>query len=189
MYVRFYGLVKNWSLLSFFSVKVLPLTNVEEANNSLMIKKCHYPSTKSIKTKLRWAKHKNRRDTEQTGIKWHLLLRLRIFLTPAVIYNALRIPFRLNAFKKYVNFLARPLFSSLALLPWKLFDLDEFWEKHSGDDWLTTCKLSTSYDPLDSDFVIGSRVGRASRKICAFPFDHFFLASTFTLKNVRFRHT
>ena len=49
-------------------------------------------------------------------------------------------------------FLVRPLFSSLALIPWQLIDLDEVWHTHSRVDWLSTCKLSTSYPPLDSRF-------------------------------------
>ena len=49
-------------------------------------------------------------------------------------------------------FLVRPLFSSLALIPWQLIDLDEIWHTHSRVDWLSTCKLSTSYAPLDSTF-------------------------------------
>ena len=49
-------------------------------------------------------------------------------------------------------FLVRPLFSSLALLPWQLIDLDEIWHTRSRVDWLSTCKLSTSYPPLDSRF-------------------------------------
>ena len=49
-------------------------------------------------------------------------------------------------------FLVGPLFSSLALIPWQLIDLDEFWHTHSRGDWLTTCKLSTSYALLDSRF-------------------------------------
>ena len=72
-------------------------------------------------------------------------------------------------------FLVRPLFSSLALIPWQLIDLDEVWHTHSRVDWLSTCKLSTSYPPLDSRFCDWkSRVGRASREVCAFWFDHFF---------------
>ena len=49
-------------------------------------------------------------------------------------------------------FLVGRLFSSLALIPWQLIDLDEFWHTHSRVDWLSTCKLSTSYAPLDSRF-------------------------------------
>ena len=49
-------------------------------------------------------------------------------------------------------FLVRPLFSSLALIPWQLIDLDVFWHTHSRGDWLTACKLSTSYALLDSRF-------------------------------------
>ena len=49
-------------------------------------------------------------------------------------------------------FLVRPLFSSLALIPWQLIDLDEVWHTHSRVDWLSKCKLSTSYPPLDSRF-------------------------------------
>ena len=49
-------------------------------------------------------------------------------------------------------FLVWPLFSSLALLPWKLSDMDGTWHTHSRFDWLSTCKLSTSYPPLDSRF-------------------------------------
>ena len=49
-------------------------------------------------------------------------------------------------------FLVRPLFSSLALIPWQLIDLDEIWHTHSRVDWLSTCKLSTSYAPPDSRF-------------------------------------
>ena len=49
-------------------------------------------------------------------------------------------------------FLVGPLFSSLALIPWQLIDLDEFWHTHSRGDWLTTCKPSTSYALLDSRF-------------------------------------
>ena len=72
-------------------------------------------------------------------------------------------------------FLVRPLFSSLALIPWQLIDLDEVWHTHSRVDWLSTCKLSTSYPPLDSRFCDWkSRVGRASREVCAFWFDQFF---------------
>ena len=49
-------------------------------------------------------------------------------------------------------FLVGPLFSSLALIPWQLIDLDELWHTHTTVDWLSTCKLSTSYAPLDSRF-------------------------------------
>ena len=49
-------------------------------------------------------------------------------------------------------FFVRPLFSSLALIPWQLIDLDEIWHTHSRVDWLSTCKLSTSYAPPDSRF-------------------------------------
>ena len=49
-------------------------------------------------------------------------------------------------------FLVWPLFSSLALIPWQLIDLDEIWHTHSRVDWLSTCKLSTSYAHLDSRF-------------------------------------
>ena len=49
-------------------------------------------------------------------------------------------------------FLVWPLFSSLALLPWKLSDMDGTWHTHSRFDWLSTCRLSTSYPPLDSRF-------------------------------------
>ena len=51
-------------------------------------------------------------------------------------------------------FLVWPLFSSLALLPWKLSDMDGTWHTHSRFDWLSTCKLSTSYAPLDSRFLL-----------------------------------
>ena len=49
-------------------------------------------------------------------------------------------------------FLVGPLFSSLALIPWQLIDLDDFRHTHTTVDWLSTCKLSTSYPPLDSRF-------------------------------------
>ena len=51
-------------------------------------------------------------------------------------------------------FLVWPLFSSLALLPWKLSDMDGTWHTHSRFDWLSTCKLSNSYAPLDSRFLL-----------------------------------
>ena len=37
-------------------------------------------------------------------------------------------------------FLVWPLFSSLALLPWESFVLDEFWHKHNGGKWLSYMK-------------------------------------------------
>ena len=49
-------------------------------------------------------------------------------------------------------FLVWPLFSSLALIPWQLIDLDEIWHTHSKVDSLSTCKLSSSCPPLDSRF-------------------------------------
>ena len=49
-------------------------------------------------------------------------------------------------------FLVGPLFSSLARIPWQMIDLDELWQTHSRGDWLTTCKISTSYALLDSRF-------------------------------------
>ena len=49
-------------------------------------------------------------------------------------------------------FLVWPLFSSLALVPWQLIDLDEIRHTHTTVDWLSTCKFSTSYALLDSRF-------------------------------------
>ena len=75
------------------------------------------------------------------------------------------------AFLEICAFLAWPLLYSQALLPRKLFDLDEIRHTHSGGVWIITWKVSICYVLCDlrfSDWKQNSRVGWASLEICAF---------------------
>ena len=83
-------------------------------------------------------------------------------------------------------FLVWPLFSSLALIPWQLIDLDEVWHTHSRVDRLSTCKLSTSYPPLDSRFCDWKQNRSSISKFVLFGSTTFFLASPYTLTVDRF---
>ena len=85
-------------------------------------------------------------------------------------------------------FLVGPLFSSLSRIPWQIIDLDELLQTHSRGDWLTTCKISTSYALLDSRF----RDCKQSRSSilwnsCFLVGPLFSLAIPSTLTVVRFR--
>ena len=109
------------------------------------------------------------------------------FITVQTNYDAcayflrLWILIRFNAIpEEYVKLLARPLFSSKALIPWKLFDLDEIWHTHSGGTWIKTCKVSTCYKPHQLRFWDWKQSRSSiSWNLCFFGWTAFFLAGPF----------